>query len=135
MENAKRLASSLLDLGYDVVTCGTDNHMVLVKVSDLRQALTGVTAQNCLEDRGIIVDMIHLPYEKGASAAGGIRLGTPIVTKNGMGPKEIYGISALVDAVLRRVEVISGGVYKLAKSFKDQVITKVKDLCSSFPMR
>jgi glycine hydroxymethyltransferase len=135
VENAKRLAGSLLDLGYDIVTGGTDNHMVLVNVANLREGLTGPTAQKCLEECGIVVDMIHLPYEKGASAAGGIRLGTPIVTKNGMGAKEIDSISALMDAVLKKTELISDGEYKIDESFKEQISTKVKDLCSRFPMR
>jgi len=134
VENAKRLAKNLVDLGHDVVTGGTDNHMVLVNVVNLREGLAGVTAQKCLEECGIIVDMIHLPYEKGTSAAGGIRLGTPIVTRNGMGAKEMDGISALVDAVLRKVEVISDGEYKIDESFKEQISTKVKDLCSKFGM-
>ncbi|MHC4309785.1 MAG: serine hydroxymethyltransferase [Planctomycetota bacterium] len=134
VENAKRLAGSLVEIGYDIVTGGTDNHMVLVNVAKLREGLTGVTAQKCLEECGIVVDMIHLPYEKGASVAGGIRLGTPIVTKNGMGSKEMDSISALVDAVLRKVEVISDGEYKIAESLREQTQTEVKDLCSRFPM-
>jgi len=135
VENAKRLAVSLVDLGHDVVTGGTDNHMVLVNVAKLREGLTGLTAQRCLEECGIVVDMIHLPYEKSPSAAGGIRLGTPIVTKNGMGPKEMESISALVDAVLRKTKLISDGEYKIDESFKEQISTKVKDLCSRFGMR
>jgi len=135
VENAKSLASNLLDLGYDVVAGGTDNHMVLINVANLRQGLTGITAQKCLEECGIIVDKIHLPYEKSPSAAGGIRIGTPIVTKDGMGSKEMDSISALIDAVLRKVEVLSDNEYRIDESFKEQTQTKVKDLCSRFPMR
>jgi glycine hydroxymethyltransferase len=135
VENAQRLAKNLLELGHDVVTGGTDNHMVLVNVANLREGLAGPTAQKCLEECGIIVDMIHLPYEKGASAAGGIRLGTPIVTKNGMGAKEMDCISGLVDAVLRKVEVISDGEYKIDGTLREKTQTKVKDLCSRFIMR
>ncbi|MGB2806594.1 MAG: serine hydroxymethyltransferase, partial [Sedimentisphaerales bacterium] len=135
VENAKKLAGSLVDFGYDVVTGGTDNHMVLVDVANLRQGLTGPTAQKSLEECGIVVDMIHLPYEKGASVAGGIRLGTPIVTRNGMGPKEMESISALIDAVLKVVEIVSDGGYGIAESFREKTRTKVKDLCSRFRMR
>ena len=135
VENAERLANSLLDLGYNVLTGGTDNHMVLVNVGNLQKGLTGLTAQKCLEECGIVVDMIHLPYEKGASAAGGIRLGTPIVTKNGMGAKEMDSVSALMDAVLRKVEVVNDSEYRIDESFKEKTQTKVKDLCSRFPMR
>jgi glycine/serine hydroxymethyltransferase len=79
--------------------------------------------------------MIHLPYEKSPSAADGIRLGTPIVTKNGMGVKEMDGISALIASVLRNVEVVSDSEYKIDGTFKGQIRTKVKDLCGRFPMR
>ncbi|MHC4694389.1 MAG: serine hydroxymethyltransferase [Planctomycetota bacterium] len=135
VENAERLAENLLESGHDIVTGGTDNHMVLVNVVNLREGLTGVTAQKCLEECGIVVDMIHLPYEKGTSIAGGIRLGTPIVTKNGMGVDEMDSISALIDSVLEKVEVVNDSEYKIDGAFKDQVGTKVKDLCSKFPMR
>ncbi|MHC4733617.1 MAG: serine hydroxymethyltransferase, partial [Planctomycetota bacterium] len=134
VENAKRLAGSLLDLGYDVAAGGTDNHMVLVNVANLREGLTGPMAQKCLEECGIVVDMIHLPYEKGASVASGIRLGTPIVTKNGMGSKEMDGISALIDAVLKKVEVVSDSEYKMDGTLREQTQAKVKDLCSRFPI-
>ena len=106
--------------------------MVLVNVASLREGLTGVTAQKCLEECGIVVDMIHLPYEKGPSAAGGIRLGTPIVTKNGMGDKEMDSISALIDSVLRKVEVVNDSEYKIDGKFKEQISSKVKDLCGRF---
>ncbi|GAI81561.1 unnamed protein product, partial [marine sediment metagenome] len=86
IENAKRLAGNLSDLGYDVLTKGTDNHMVLISTENSREALTGAIAQRCLEDCGIVVDAMKLPYDKRpALSTSGIRLGTPIVTKNGMG--------------------------------------------------
>jgi glycine hydroxymethyltransferase len=135
IENAKRLAKNLLELGYDVVTGGTDNHMVLVNMAKLQEGLTGLTAQKCLEECGIVVDMIHLPYEKSPAFAEGIRLGTPIVTKNGMGPKEMDGISALIDAVLKKVEVVSESEYKIDGTLREKTQVKVKDLCSRFPMR
>jgi glycine hydroxymethyltransferase len=135
IENAKRLADNLLGLGYAVVAGGTDNHMVLVNVENLREGLMGVTAQKCLEECGIVVDMIHLPYEKGPSAAGGIRLGTPIVTKNGMGTEEMETITALMDAVLKKVEVVSDNEYRIDGTLREQTQAKVKELCSRFPMR
>jgi glycine hydroxymethyltransferase len=135
VENAKSLANNLLGLGHDVVGGGTDNHMVLINVANLRQGLTGLTGQKCLEECGIIVDRSRLPYDKkSASVTSGIRIGTPIVTKNGMGPKEMDGISALIDAVLRKVEVISDSEYKIDESFREKTQTTIKDLCSKFGM-
>ncbi len=134
--NAKKLAEGLLGLGFDVLTGGTDNHMVLVNVSSLRQGLTGLTAQECLEQCGITVDKNRLPYDNNnASVTSGIRLGTPIVTKNGMGPEEMDRISVLMDAVLKSVSIISNNQYELKKSFRDNIRDKVKQLCCRFPMR
>ena len=134
IENAKRLAAKLLNLGFDVVTGGTDNHMVLVNVANFRQGLTGLTAQWCLEQCGIIVDMVSLPYDKKEPIVGsGIRLGTLIVTKNGMGVKEIENISALINTVLKRVEIISDNEYKIDESFSSDIRGSVKQLCNKFP--
>jgi len=136
IENAKRLASALLNLGYDVVTGGTDNHMILVNVANSREGLTGATAQKCLEDCGIVVDMIKLHYDKrSGSISSGIRLGTPIVTRNGMGANEMDSISVLIDTVLRAVEIISDSEYTIDGSLRNQSRDKVKELCGRFPMR
>jgi glycine hydroxymethyltransferase len=135
VENTRRLAESLMDLGYDVLTRGTDNYMILLNVANFREGLTGIIAQKCLEDCGIVVNMSRLPYDKkGPMITSGIRLGTPIVTKNGMGPQEMESVSALVDAVLKRVEIISDSEYKIDESFKSRTRADVKDLCSKFPI-
>jgi glycine hydroxymethyltransferase len=136
IENAKALAASLLELGHDVVTGGTDNHMILVNVANFRAGLTGVMAQKCLEDCGIVVNMNRLPYDKkAATITSGIRLGTPIVTKNGMGPQEMRSIAQLIDAVLRTVEIISDAEYRIDQSFQNETKQKVEALCSKFPMQ
>lgn len=136
IENAKRLAGNLLNLGYDVLTKGTDNHMVLINTENFRETLTGAIAQRCLEDCGIIVDMIRLPYDKKpASITGGIRLGTPIVTKNGMGTTQMGNISVLINEVLKDVRVITNSEYEINESLRNDVRDKVKQLCSRFPMR
>jgi glycine hydroxymethyltransferase len=136
IENAKRLAGNLLDLGYNVLTGGTDNHMVLINVASYREALTGTVAQKSLEDCSIIVDAMKLPYDKKpASITSGIRLGTPIVTKNGMGVNEIDDISELVNSVLKEVKVKSDSEYEIDKDLRDEVRGKVRQLCGRFPMR
>ncbi len=135
IENAKKLASSLLDSGYDVLTGGTDNHMILVNVSNFREGLTGVTAQKCLEDCGIVANKITLPYDRYSDTiTSGIRLGTPIVTRNGMGEKEMAEIALLIDTVLKKVKIISETEYELDESFKNQSRESVMQLCSKFPM-
>ena len=135
VENARRLADALLALGHNVLTGGTDNHMVLVNAGELREGLTGFTAQKCLEDCGIIVNMNKLPYDKkGVCVTSGLRLGTPIVTKNGMGKKEMDSIAEMIALVLRRIEIISDTEYRLEESVKEQTKNQVKNLCSGFPM-
>lgn len=133
--NAKKLAEGLLGLGFDVLTGGTDNHMVLVNVSSLRRGLTGLTAQKCLEQCGITIDKNRLPYDNNSdSVTSGIRLGTPIVTRDGMGPEEMDRISVLIDAVLKSVNIISDDQYDLKKSFRDNIKDKVRQLCHKFPI-
>ena len=110
--------------------------MVLVNVANFRDGLTGLVAQKCLEQCGIIVNMNQLPYDKKSPAvASGIRLGTPVVTKNGMGAEEMDRISILTDAVLRRVRIVSDTEYEIDESFKEQTKSEVKHLCSRFPVR
>jgi glycine hydroxymethyltransferase len=134
IENAERLANNLVDAGYDVLTGGTDNHMILVNVSHLRPGLTGFIAQKCLEDCGIIINMNRLPYDQNSiGLTSGIRLGTPIVTKKGMGTMEMDRISVLIDSVLKSVKVVSGREYEVKKSFRDNIKNKVLQLCDRFP--
>jgi glycine hydroxymethyltransferase len=136
VENARRLSDDLTKLGYDVLTGGTDNHMVLVNVANFREGMTGVIAQKCLEDCGIIVNMNRLPYDtKSMAVASGVRLGTPIVTKNGMGAAEMHSISDLIDAVLKGVKVLTKSEYSIDESLCGEIRNKVRQLCGKFPMR
>jgi len=136
VENAGKLADDLMNLGYDVLTGGTDNHMVLVNVANFREGLTGAIAQKCLEDCGIIVNMNRLPYDtKSMAVASGVRLGAPIVTKNGMGSAEMQSISELIDAVLKGVRVVTNSEYRIDESLSSEIRNKVRQLCGRFPMR
>ena len=136
VENAKTLAEEFLHLGYDVLTGGTDNHLFLANVANFRRGLTGFIAQHCLEDCGIVVNMNRLPYDAhNARITSGMRLGTPIVTKNGMGGLEMHRISRLVDSVLTRVEIQGDRQYRLDPAFQSEVKEHVQELCTKFPMR
>jgi glycine hydroxymethyltransferase len=133
IKNAKRLAKSLTEMGYDILTGGTDNHMILVNVANLREGLSGVVAQRCLEECGIVVDFYRLPYDpKPASIGRGIRLGTPIVTRKGMGEKEMDGISAMMDKVLKGVSILGQRQYQIDEKLKNVVRREVENLCSRF---
>jgi glycine hydroxymethyltransferase len=121
-------------MGYDVVTGGTDNHMILVNVTNFKEGLSGTAAQRCLEECSIVVDRARLPYDAmPPDLASGIRLGTPIVTKNGMGDKEMSEASGMIDAILKQLKIISDREYQIDESFREQKRKQVKDLCSRFP--
>jgi len=135
VENAQMLAQEFVGLGYDVLTGGTDNHMFLVNVAHFREGLTGLIVQKCLEDCGIIVNMNRLPYDpRSARITSGMRLGTPIVTRNGMGAAEMEIVSRLVDGVLTQVEIGEESRYRLSDSLKNDTTARVRDLCGKFPM-
>ncbi|MHC4345956.1 MAG: serine hydroxymethyltransferase, partial [Planctomycetota bacterium] len=135
VENAKSLADNLSDMGYDVVTGGTDNHMILVNVTNLKEGLSGSAAQRCLEDCGIVVDRARLPYDEMLpDLASGVRLGTHIVTRNGMGRKEMDSISELFNGVLKKVEAKGSADYHLDESFREEKRRQVRDLCLRFPI-
>ncbi len=136
VENAKALAEEFVRLGYDVLTGGTENHMCLINVAHLREGLTGLIAQKGLEDCGIIVNMNRLPYDDhNARITSGMRLGTPIVTKNGMRPAEMQIVSRLVDQVLTHVEILSEREYRLDRAFAEGIREQVRNLCTRFPMQ
>ena len=135
ISNAQRLAAALADRGCDVLTGGTDNHMVLINVANLRPGLTGLVAQKALEQCGLIVNMNRLPYDtKPAFITSGLRLGTPIVTKNEMGHDQMDAIAALIDAVLRGIEIVSDTKYKIDDPLKTSVKDEVVKLSRKFPM-
>ncbi len=136
VENAGTLAEEFVQLGYDVLTGGTDNHMFLVNVANLRRGMTGLAAQKCLEECGIIVNMNRLPYDiQSARITSGVRLGTPIVTKNGMRAPEMRIVSRLVDEVLTRIEIPDERQYRLDPALKSDIREQVRDLRARFPMQ
>jgi glycine hydroxymethyltransferase len=144
VENARTLAEEFRRLGYDVLTGGTDNHMFLVNVANFRprreaapgNRLTGFIAQHCLEDCGIIINQNRLPYDtQSARITSGMRLGTPIVTKNGMGRPQMHTVAQWVDEVLTRVEIQGDRQYHLDPAFQNEMKERVQELCTRFPMR
>jgi glycine hydroxymethyltransferase len=135
VDNAQALAAEFLHVGYDVLTGGTDNHLFLANVAHLRPGLTGLVAQNCLEECGIIVNMNRLPYDtRSARITSGVRLGTPIVTRNGMGKAQMQVICRLVDDVLAHVEILGEREYHLNQTFETAIREQVRELCTEFPM-
>jgi glycine hydroxymethyltransferase len=80
--------------------------------------------------------MNRLPYDtRSAAVASGVRLGTPIVTKNGMGPEQMQIISELIDTALKGVGIITNTEYRIDESLRNEIRNKVRQLCGRFPMR
>ncbi|MCF7973912.1 MAG: hypothetical protein K9N55_08860, partial [Phycisphaerae bacterium] len=136
VENARVLSDALMELGFEVLTGGTDNHMILINVTGFAPGLTGVIAQKCLEECGIIINMNRLPYDPLAQCiTSGIRLGTPILTRHGMRAKEMYLIADLLHEVLRTVDVTGPSTYVLDDIFAAGMRERVRSLCQQFPLQ
>ncbi|MGI9140555.1 MAG: serine hydroxymethyltransferase [Gemmatimonadaceae bacterium] len=97
--NAQALANALMSRGYEIVSGGTDNHLLLV---DLRNRnLTGKVAELSLDKAGITVNKNTVPREtQSPFVTSGIRIGTPAVTSRGMKEAEMERIAALIERVL-----------------------------------
>lgn len=130
VKNAKILAQTLVDGGLDIVSGGTDSHIVLV---DLRpKNLTGKGVDLALEHAGITCNKNAVPYDPAPPAVtSGIRLGTPAGTTRGFGPQEWRMIGQLILEVLDGL--VANGPDANAEVEKS-VRTKVKALCDQFPI-
>jgi glycine hydroxymethyltransferase len=120
--NARALAAALTSYGFQIVSGGTDNHLMLV---DLRnRGLTGKEAQLALDAVAITVNKNTVPKEtQSPFVTSGIRIGTPAATTRGLGPAEMKRIAALIDRALKApgdtnvVASVRDDVQKLAKEF------------------
>jgi glycine hydroxymethyltransferase len=99
VENARVLASALVGYGFNLVSGGTDNHLVLV---DLRnKKLTGDVAEQLLEEVDVTVNKNAVPFDtQPPRVTSGIRLGTPAMTTRGMGPEAMQQIATIIHYAL-----------------------------------
>ena len=104
--NAQALAAALTERGFEIVSGGTDNHLMLL---DLRkQDWTGKAAQAALDEAGITCNKNAVPFDdKSPLITSGIRLGTPAVTTRGMGPSEMAQIASFVARVIDREDPLT----------------------------
>ncbi len=124
VENAAALAARLAELGYRIVSGGTDNHVFLVDVAS--RGLTGKVAEKALEQAGITVNKNTIPFDPNPPlVASGIRVGTPAVTSRGMGTREMDTIGGLMAEGLAGAE----DAPRLT-AVKD----RVRELCRRFPL-
>ena len=127
--NARALAKTLIERGVDIVTGGTDNHIVL---ADLRpKNLTGKAAEESLERAGLTCNKNAIPFDpQPPFVTSGIRLGTPAATTRGFGEEEFIQVGNLIGDVL-------DGLTKNPEDnseVEQQVKAKVEALCANFPI-
>ncbi|MBS1903684.1 MAG: serine hydroxymethyltransferase [Bacteroidetes bacterium] len=124
IKNARALAAALVSKGYNIISGGTDNHLMLV---DLRaKNITGKAAEEALDHAAITVNKNAVPYDdKPALVTSGIRIGTSAVTTRGMNEGEMVQIAELIDRVITNsddAKVIAG------------VREEVRTLTKGFPL-
>ncbi len=122
--NARVLAEELMGLGFNLVTGGTDNHLILIDLT--QKGMTGKEAEGALGQTGIVVNKNSVPFDKrGPRITSGLRLGTPAMTTRGMKEDEMKIIAGFIRKVLENPG-------------SDNILTEVReavlDLCSGFPI-
>ena len=122
--NAAALADTLINNGFELISGGTDNHLMLV---DFRKSeMTGKQAEALLDEVGITVNKNKVPFdERSPFVTSGIRIGTPAVTTRGMKEGEMVKIGELISEVLHNLH---------DESIKDSVKKEVRLLCDKFPL-
>ena len=124
INNAKALADEMLSQGFDLVTGGTDNHLILVDLSS--HEITGKVAENSLDEAGITVNKNTVPNEKRSPfVTSGVRIGTPALTTRGMGVSEMKQIGKWIAQVLNNPEDVA---------LKTKIHNEVKEMCKHFPI-
>lgn len=120
--NAKALANRLMELDFNLVSGGTDNHLMLV---DLRnKGITGKQAEKALEEAGITVNKNTIPFDpQKPMVTSGIRIGTPAVTTRGMKEEDMEVIAEMINRVLNDTE---------NQKIKDEVKKEVESFCQRF---
>ena len=134
VQNAKALADTLVGHGFDIVSGGTDNHLVLV---DLRpKGLTGDVAEAAMERAFITCNKNGVPFDPAPPmVTSGVRLGTPAGTTRGFGVAEFQKVGDLIARVLDAVAAsVANGDGEAAPNEEAAVRDEVEALCARFPI-
>ncbi len=124
VKNAKALSNAMQENSINLVSGGTDNHMILLDLRNL--GITGKDAEIVLETAGITVNKNAIPFEKlNPHITSGIRIGTPSVTTRGMKEPEMEMIARLIIDILKKP-----GNERLIEKTR----AKVSELCMAFPL-
>lgn len=124
VKNAKTLANALKKRGFKLVSNGTDNHLMLVDLTNFN--ITGKEAEEALDKAGITVNKNTVPFDtKPPTVTSGIRIGTPCVTTRGMGEEEMEEIAEIIDRIIKNIS---------NESVIKDMQKKVQALCKRFPI-
>ena len=125
VKNAKALAQHLMQNGIQLVSNGTDNHMMLADLTNFK--ITGRDAEEILGRAGITVNKNSIPFEeRGPIVTSGIRMGTPAITTRGMREPEMETIAELITEVLEKSRHDNEVIGRVGK--------KIHELCEAFPV-
>jgi len=124
VKNAKALAEALLAEGFNLVSGGTDNHLILVDLRNMN--LTGKEAEHLLDEVGVTVNKNAIPFDPTSPfVTSGIRIGTPAVTTRGMDEEAMKQIAQIISLTLKN---------KSDSDAHDRARKMVKELTSQFPL-
>lgn len=124
VKNAKTLSLALLDKGFELVSGGTDNHLMVIDLSNRK--ITGKEAETVLDKAGITANKNVIPYDKrGPVTTSGVRLGTPVLTTRGMGETEMHLVAELIHDTIK---------FRDSEETLTRIRGKVRDLCKAFPL-
>lgn len=147
VSNAKALAKSLIDFKFNLVSGGTDNHLLLIDLSNKK--VNGALAAYALEVAGIVLNKNAVPNDKMPPFyPSGIRLGTPALTTRGMKEKDMAKVASWIDQVIKEIsgEVMSGDKEQRKEFWKDfkkrisrnqkllKISQEIKSFTSKFPL-
>lgn len=123
VKNAKALASTLLEKGFNLVTGGTDNHLMLIDLTN--KGVTGKVAAKALDNAGIVLNYNAVPYDtRKPFDPSGIRLGSAAVTSRGFKEQQMQQIGLWIDMVVSD---------PTDTALQTEISTAVSSLCASYP--
>jgi glycine hydroxymethyltransferase len=124
ISNSKTLAKHLNVMDFNIISGGTDNHLMLIDLTN--KNITGKQAENALGKAGMTVNKNMVPFDqKSPFVTSGIRIGTPVVTTRGMKEKEMEVIAGFISRAIQNAD----NDIEL-----DQIKKEVNELCSDYPL-
>ncbi len=124
VKNAKTLAEELLKKDYQLVTGGTDNHLLLIDLTNKK--IIGADAEKALGKAGITVNKNTVPFDpRSPFSPSGIRLGTPALTTRGMKEKEMVQIASWIDQAITNSE---------NPKILNKLSNEIREFCLQFPL-